>query len=273
MMTDRLLPLIVSPAEVAPLLADPRLLIVDLCKTETYAQVHIPGAVHLPYATLVRQQPPAMGLLPMDEQLTAALSSLGLRSDHHVVAYDDEGGGRAARLLWTLQVVGHGQGSLIDGGLHAWYGERLPLDNNPVTPQPSQFEARADGRLIADRDYVLANLENPKVQIVDSRSADEYSGAKRFAQRGGHIPGAKHFDWQYALDAQNQLRRHPPERIRQLLADQGIDSGKETIVYCQTHHRSSYNFILLQSLGFTSLRAYPGSWSEWGNDPSLPVEN
>jgi len=112
-MTDQTLPLVVGPEALEPRLGDPGLLIVDLCiKPETYLAGHVPGAVHLDYGRIVAMRRPVGGLLPEPAQLSAVLSG-------HVVAYDDEGGGRAARLLWTLAVLGHERMSLLDGGLHA----------------------------------------------------------------------------------------------------------------------------------------------------------
>ncbi len=56
-----------------------------------------------------------------------------------------------------------------------------------------------------------------------------------------------------------------------MLEERDIQPERETVVYCQTHHRSSFNYVLFKHLGFDRVRGYPGSWSEWGNDPSLPV--
>ncbi|WP_455219340.1 sulfurtransferase [Kaarinaea lacus] len=47
---------------------------------------------------------------------------------------------------------------------------------------------------------------------------------------------------------------------------------KTTIVYCQTHHRSALTYIALKHLGFSDIKGYPGSWSEWGNSTDTPVE-
>jgi thiosulfate/3-mercaptopyruvate sulfurtransferase len=108
--------------------------------------------------------------------------------------------------------------------------------------------------------------------LVDARSPPEYSGEKRLAQRGGHIPGAVNFDWINAMDMQNNLRLKPAEVLSQSLAGLGVTQDKEVIVYCQTHHRSAHTYIVLKSLGYTKIKGYPGSWSEWGNQGDTPIE-
>jgi len=52
----------------------------------------------------------------------------------------------------------------------------------------------------------------------------------------------------------------------------GVTPDKEIVVYCQTHHRSSHSYVMLKHLGYPHVRGYAGAWSEWGNDPELPIE-
>lgn len=108
--------------------------------------------------------------------------------------------------------------------------------------------------------------------LADTRSPLEYSGQKRLAERGGHIPGAVNFDGINAMDPQNNLRLKPADVLQQPLAGLGITQDKEAIVYCQTHHRSAHTYMVLKSLGFTKIKGYPGSWSEWGNQRDTPIE-
>ena len=63
-MNNPLLPSVVDPQQLADNLDLAGLCIVDLCKPETSAYGHIPGAIHLAYADIVTQRPPVMGLLP-----------------------------------------------------------------------------------------------------------------------------------------------------------------------------------------------------------------
>jgi len=266
------LPLLLEPEQLEAHLGDDELLLVDLCRPETYLKFHIPGAVHLDYADLVQAHKPIMGLLPSAQQLGRVLGAIGLTPELQVVAYDDEGGGRAARLLWTLDVLGHRRLSLLNGGLHAWANEAHELENHPVKADPADYAAHIAERGVADKSYVLAHLDDPDVLLLDARTPEEFAGAKRLAARGGHIPGAVNLDWLQTMDRRRNLRLLPADVLRSMLQRLGATPDKEIVTYCQSHHRSSHSYVMLKWLEFTKMKGYPGAWSEWGNDPSLPVE-
>jgi thiosulfate/3-mercaptopyruvate sulfurtransferase len=263
-------PLILEPGEFS-LPAAEEVLVVDLCKPESYAQGHLPGAVHLDYAALTLSRPPVGGLLPDNAQLSGALSTMGLTPDKHVVAYDDEGGGKASRLLWTLDVLGHPRFSLLDGGYRAWAEAGLPVERAPVSATRSNYTVTAGEAARADREFILARLKAPDFALVDARTPQEYSGENRRAERGGHIPGAVNFNWVNAMDPDRALRLKPRDELAGEFSALGVTPDKEVVTYCHTHHRSSHTYIVLKWLGFKRLRGYPGSWSDWGNDPSTPI--
>ncbi|MEW6353928.1 MAG: sulfurtransferase [Pseudomonadota bacterium] len=266
------LPLILEPAELEQHLGAEWLRVVDLGARERYARQHIPGAVHLDYNQLVAARPPVTGLLPDAAQLSKALSSIGMIGQCHVVAYDDEGGAKAARLLWTLEVIGHPHYSLLNGGLRAWLAENRPISAIPPEVMPSGYRVQQRNGASADKAYILAHLHDPAVLLLDTRTPAEYSGADRRAARGGHIPGAVNMEWTQALADRATGRLKPEAELRALFDKLGVTPDKEIITYCQTHHRSSHTYVLLKALGYPRVRGYPGAWSEWGNDPEVPVE-
>jgi thiosulfate/3-mercaptopyruvate sulfurtransferase len=272
-MNDLELPLVIEADQLQPRLQAPGLLIIDLCKPDTYAKAHIPGAIHLDYGKIIDVQKPAMGLLPDEDKLSQVFSLLGLTPDTHVVAYDDEGGGRAARLIWTLDAVGHYKASLLNGGLLAWVNEGHPIEARPCDPIPSHYQAQIIETPVAEKDYILEHLDDPQVALLDSRSIEEYSGEKKFAQRAGHIPGAVNLDWFMVMDRSRNMRLKPQAELRELFEERGISADKTVITYCQSHHRSALTYFALKSLGYPKVKGYPGSWSEWGNDPNTPIES
>ena len=266
-------PRIIEPATLEAQLQNKNLLLIDVSDPATYVQYHIPGAVFLEYAWIIHSEKPRMGLLPDAAQLSRVLGSLGLGPDTHVVAYDDEGGGRASRLLWTLDVVGHHQSSLLNGGLSSWTNEGHPVSSEIQYPTPRSYQANIEAAPVTDRQYILDHLNNESVIILDARSAEEYRGEKVFAQRGGHIPGAININWLDTMDRRNHMRFKPMAELQELLNSHGITPDKEVIVHCQTHHRSAHTYVMLKSLGYEKVRGYPGSWSDWGNDSHTPIEN
>lgn len=274
------LPLLLEPDELESLMDSPdsgsKILIIDLCNPTHYAQAHIPGAIHLNYPQIVAVNNPVMGLLPDKETLNQLFSSIGLTKDRYVIAYDDEGGGRAARLIWTLDAVGHKHACLLNGGLHAWLKEGHPYVNTENKTQASHYDIAKnelpDNNPVADKEYILDNLNNENVLLLDSRSPEEYRGEKKFAARAGRIPGAVNLDWLLVMDKDNNMRLKPENELRKLLADSGASNDKTIVTYCQTHHRSALVYFVLKLLGFKHIKGYHGSWSDWGNQENTPVE-
>ncbi len=267
-----MLPYITESEELLANLSAANLLIVDLGSTEEFHRGHIPGAVHMDAGLLRLGTPPAPGLLPSAENLQQVLRTAGMHNHSHVIAYDHDYNVNACRFLWTLEAVNHGSQSLLNGGMTAWIDGKLPVEVISGTPHAGTFAIEMRGEVIADKKYVVDSLNNPDVIILDARSPDEYNGLKSPSLRKGHIPGSINLNWLDTIDSDRSRRFKSHEDLMKLLKDREIYQDREIIVHCQTHQRSSHSFVMLRSLGFKNIRGYAGSWSEWGNDPSLPID-
>ncbi|MDN3556691.1 sulfurtransferase [Halomonas maura] len=269
-----LLPLIVEPEQLAEHLDAPSLLVIDVpLKAESHEQGHVPGAVYLDFRRLLRGEGEVPNEVPDEAALSRLFSSLGLTRDTHVVAYDDEGGGWAGRLLWTLELIGHTRYSYLNGGIHAWRAAGLPLSTEPASPTPSDYEAEILHPEVAiDRAELQERLGDKGFAVWDARSRAEYDGEKGNNKRLGHIPGAVNLDWTDAMDKDRDLRlRDYAELITELEA-LGLTPDMEVVTHCQSHHRSGLTWLVGKALGFEKMRGYAGSWQEWGNRDDTPIE-
>lgn len=255
----------------------------QVCSADAFAAAHLPGAVLVEPGELVAGEPPATGKLPDPQRLAALLARIGYTADRYVVALDDEGGGWAGRLLWTLDCIGRRDWAYLNGGIQAWHGAGLPLagqatggdapDQAFAAPSSAPvMDITIDRSCIAEQDDVLQALDDSDIQIWDVRSAAEYAGLRRAAARVGHIPGAINIDWMLLKNPADRMRLQ--NNLEALLQSHGIDGANKTVItHCQTHHRSGLSYLIGRLLDFKHIRAYHGSWSEWGNDPHTPITN
>jgi thiosulfate/3-mercaptopyruvate sulfurtransferase len=269
------LPLLIQPEQLEKTLeaGSNEYLILDTSSTANYEKHHIPGAVHIEPKLLQCGTPPTPGKIPSNEQLTTLFSSVGLHPDKHVIVYDDEGGGWAGRLIWTLDVLGHQHYSYLDGGLRAWVEEGHPLESVTNQGKATEYVVSINRQPIAEIDDIVTNLGAEDFVIWDARSAGEHRGEKVLAKKGGHIPGAVNIDWLELMDTERNLRLVDLEKLQQRLNATGLTKDKHIVTHCQTHHRSGLTYLVMKILGYTTIKGYHGSWSEWGNLDNTPITN
>lgn len=230
-----------------------------------YDAGHVPGAVLVDLDTDLAAPPTTAGgrhPLPSAEAFTATLARLGIDDDTRVVAYDEQGGGIAARLVWMLRATGR-DAALLDGGLAAGGG---PLSPEPVRPAPaSPSVVPWPDELLVDADAAVA-----APLLLDARDAARYRGdAAGPDARAGHVPGAVNRPWADAVDADGRLL--PDEVLRERYAPLVSAAGAPPVASCGSGVTACHALLVVEHLGLGRGRLFPGSWSAWAADPSRPV--
>ncbi|MEN9608095.1 MAG: putative thiosulfate sulfurtransferase SseA [Actinomycetota bacterium] len=241
-----------------------------------YDVSHIPGAVRIDWHTDLNQ-PVVRDYLQGPEFAELAKRS-GIKRDSTVVIYGDASNWWASYALWVFKLFGHEDVRLLDGGREKWIAEGRPVtkEANEVTPSDYPVIDRDDVTDRAFRDQVLAHIGNP---MVDVRSPQEYNGERTHmpnypqegALRAGHIPGAQSVPWARAANEDKTFKtRAELEAI--YLGEKGLDPNDDVIAYCRIGERSSHTwFVLKYLLGFSKVRNYDGSWTEWGSLVGAPI--
>jgi thiosulfate/3-mercaptopyruvate sulfurtransferase len=264
--------LLVGPRELAGELEDPgrRPTLLDLRPAELFAQGHLPHAVHLDLfgVSLTDTDPaPLKSFLWMIEHL---LATRGVSADRPVVVYDSDSGIRAARAFWFLELFGHRNVRLLDGGVRAWTAAGLPLTSESDAPAETSWTGERRAEVLATWRDVANRLDRSDVAILDTRTDGEYCGTTVRAARGGAIPGAIHIEWTRNLGPDGAFK--PAAELTAIYAEAGITPDREVVSYCQGGYRAAHSYLALRLLGYPRLRSYLGSWREWGDREDLPIE-
>ena len=246
-------------------------ILIDLRPAEVFVTGHIPGAVHLDLYGLSLVNTDSAPLDAFLWMIAHLLTTRGVDGDRTVVVYDDQSGMRAARAFWFLELFGHQDVRVLDGGVGSWERQGFFTTTEAVVPNKANWNVgRVEARLATWRD-LQERLGQSEVVILDTRSDGEYCGTTVRAKRGGAVPGAVHIEWTKNLNSDGEFKS--ASELVALYEAAGVTAEKEIVSYCQGGYRAAHSYLALRLIGYPRVRNYVGSWKEWGDREDLPIEN
>jgi thiosulfate/3-mercaptopyruvate sulfurtransferase len=242
---------------------------------DDYAAGHIPGALYIDWTQdIVDLEDPVPAQVAPPLKIARVFGDMGIGNDSVVVAYDDWYSMFAGRLLWVLRYYGFENVRVLNGGLLKWQAEGRPITSELPSYPRAVFTPVARPELRRTAEQVLGALGSDTL-LIDARGAKEYHGEESRAARGGHIPGAVNVFYQSLLNGQDQTYASP-EELRARFAAAGIDldalDDREVVAYCNGGVSATPAALALEIATGKRAAIYDGSWNEWGNDESKPLE-
>ena len=243
------------------------LLLIDTRPFSEYSVGHIPGAVNIDLIQFHWLDTSRIGIKQFIRQARILLSNIGVMDQKSVIFYDSASGMSAARGVWLLLFFSHKKVSMLDGGFDKWEKEGYDIETKTNPFLRSNFSGKPNRTVLATADEVKRSLKKRDFKLIDSRSKEEYDGTHLRAARAGHIPRATNIDWQENI--QGPVFK-TTEELSKIYSS--IPKKSKVITYCQGGYRAAHSFVALKLLGYKNVKMYLGSWGEWGNKNSLPVE-
>ena len=174
---------------------------------------HLPNALHIRYTDMFNEDQ----TLKTNEELEAMFSEAGLSKDQTIVTYCT-GGIRSAYMQLVLEMLGYENSLNYDESFYRW-----------AACQDSVIPGSFEGKYVVDAQYVIDNMKNENVVLVDARGED--------AAKEGTLEGAIAVVWQMFADVSGATGDPmwgtllPADKLSEVLSTTGIAPEKEIIVF------------------------------------------
>jgi thiosulfate/3-mercaptopyruvate sulfurtransferase len=245
-----------------------------------YDTGHIPGAVHIDWKSDL-QDNTVRDYITV-EKFAALCSKHGITPETTCVFYGDKSNWWACYALWAFHLFGHTKTKILNGGRDKWITEGKAITRDKAKYAPSTYPVpakRHDDTIRAFYSETLAHSQAKK-PLIDVRSPGEFKGEvthmpeypQEGVLRGGHVPGAQSVPWKTAANPDGTFKS--AEELSAIYTEGCKLKPKDDIIaYCRIGERSSHTwFVLTYLLGYSNVRNYDGSWTEWGNMVRSPIE-
>lgn len=263
--------LLISASELASRIGENQLRVIDcrwslveppLGRTQ-FNEGHIATAQYMPLEPALSDPAGSRGRHPLPDMqhFSETLGRYGINNECSIVAYDDGACTFSCRFWWMMRWVGHTDVRVLDGGLHQWLDHGFETTTEVVQPEPCIFETHPSLTKTCGPDDVLAGEH----KMIDARSHDRFMGQNETIDHtAGHIPGATCYPFDENQTPDKRFK-HDPDRFH------ALDPSDSIVCYCGSGVSATHNIMALLLAGYPEPILYPGSWSEWIEDPSRPI--
>ena len=237
-----------------------------------YDEGHIPGADFLDLQGELSD--PASDLrftLPPAAQFVTVISKHGVGAGTRVVLYSQTAVQWATRVWWMLRVFGFDDAMVLNGGQAKWQAEGRPLSSEPARYPAATFTAVPRPDLIADKQDVLAGIEDERCLVLNALSREQHEGGGRHYGRPGRIAGSACVPAAELLDPDTGAYIPAPATAEKFTEAGALDAPK-VIAYCGGGIAASSDAFVLTLLGHDNVALYDNSLSEWVRDADLPMK-
>lgn len=236
-----------------------------------YKKEHIPGAVYFDLEKDLSATPTVHGgrhPLPSIQSIKEKLELSGIDERVKIVVYDDGTGEYASRFWWLLNYLGNKNVYILNVGYKAWKQANYPTDNEIPHFEKPVFNVSCHPSMLATMSDVKESIEQGDAILIDSRAYNRYIGLEEpIDKKCGHIPTAINKVWTDGF--KDGFWKSIEEQKKRFSEWNESDSF---IVYCGSGVTATPNIIALLEAGFTNVRLYAGSFSDWISYEENPIE-
>ena len=273
---------LVSTKWLAAHLSDPDLRVIDASwylpdmnrdPRSEYEENHIPGARFFDIDDICDKSSDLPHMAPPVEKFISRMRAMGVGDGHQIVVYDGTGLFSAARVWWLFKLMGQNDVAVLDGGFPKWKAEGHPSEDMAPIVRDRHMMVRRQNHMVKDVTQVSSASKLGDYEIIDARSLARFKGEAtepREGLRSGHIPGSKNVFFQSILNKNGTMK--DVTAIKTAFEDAKVNLDKPAITTCGSGVTAAVLNLGLSLIGKTDHALYDGSWTEWGQFPTLPIE-
>jgi len=244
--------MLIEPDELLEKLDTENLRIFDATITDdVYLQEHIPGAAYFDHERFSDPDSPyEITILPTD-RLIEQIGNAGISIDSEVILYACGMLPYAARAWWVLHYAGHDNVRILNGGLSAWKNAGGKVEQISRSFEATVFNGNPKLEMFADKNEVMAALENKDISVMNVLPIQSYEGA--------HITGSVNLS---CMDLMQDMEYFlPDDKLGSVLGK--MAQYDRIITYCGGGIAAALSGMAHFMIGQENVAVYDGSLNEW----------
>ncbi len=202
--------------------------------------------------------------IPQKNQFEQEVKALGVNKDSKVVIYDDLGIYSSPRAWWLFKIFGFDNVCILNGGLPEWkkqHGDTVSKYKS--SKHVGNFKAHyKSNKVVLISDFPAISI-NKNTSIIDARTEGLFHcmvPEPRMGLRSGSIPNSINLPFSQLLE--NGLLKSKLV-LQKIFAKH--TKNTDLVFTCGSGITACILYLAAQEAGYTSLRLYDGSWTEYGS--------